>query len=107
MARKKHKTPEKLDYLFERRLITKSQYAEFWGGYWEEKRQHDKDKFIDNFISDLLEEENVSGGMTLHIEAAKEQAEKIGGYVVRRNKQGRFSKTGKRFQAVKRGKHGH
>jgi hypothetical protein len=104
MAKKKHKTPSRLDYLFERKLITKSQYREFWEGYWGETRQRSKDNFVDQFILDLQSEESTSGTITRNREAAEEQARKIGGYVVRRNAKGRFSKTGHSYQAVVRKK---
>lgn len=108
MTRKKHKTPEKLDYLFERRLISKKQYSDFWEGYWGEHGARERNRFVDNFVSELQEElplgKKRSGTVTISIEAAKKQAKEIGGFVVRRNTKGRFSKTGHRYQAIVRRK---
>jgi hypothetical protein len=108
MAKKKHKTPEKLDYLFERRLVTKATYKEFWSGYWGESGSRNRSRFVDNFVSELQGElplkRRSSGTITISIKAAREQAQEIGGYVVRRNAKGRFSKTGHRYQAIARGK---
>ena len=108
MAKKKHKTPAHLDYLFERQIITKKMYEDFWEGYWDNKKSRDKERYVNHFVSDLQLElpmkKRRSGTVTISIEAAREQAKQIGGFVVRRNKQGRFSKTGKHFQAVVRGK---
>lgn len=112
MSKKKHKTPKKLDYLFERHVVTKSNYKEFWEGYWGERTQRDRNRYVDRFASELIEEQvekgkpGKSGTVTFSIEAARQQAEMMGGYVVRRNKKGRFSKTGKQFQAVVRRKRG-
>lgn len=106
MARKKHKTPKGLDYLFERKVITKSQYEDFWDGYWGKKRSRDREQYVNNFISDLQMElpirKRQSGTITISRVAAEEQAKQIGGYVVRRNAKGRFSKTGTHYQAVVR-----
>lgn len=108
MARKKHRTPEKLDYLFERRVISKSQYADFWEGYWNERGKRDRNRFVDNFVSELQIElptgKKKSGTVTISRRSAMEQAREIGGYVVRRNARGRFSKTGQRYQAIVRRK---
>lgn len=106
MARKKHKTPERLDYLFERRLISKKQYADFWGGYWEEHGSRNRNRFVDNFVSELQVESSIkrSGTVTTSHRNAVEQAREIGGFVVRRNAKGRFSKTGHRYQAIVRRK---
>jgi hypothetical protein len=108
MVKKKHKTPAHLDYLFERKVIKKAQYEDFWEGYWDNKRSRDKARYVDNFVSELQMElpmkKRGSGTVTISIEAAREQAKEIGGFVVRRNAQGRFSKTGKRYQAIARRK---
>lgn len=108
MPKKKHKTPEKLDYLFERKVITKANYKEFWEGYWGESRTRDRERYVNNFVSDSQLELPIkrkrSGTITISLQAAKEQAKEIGGYVIRRNSKGRFSKTGRRYQAVVRRK---
>lgn len=36
MAKKKHVTPKHLDHLFERKIVTRENYKEFWDGYWGE-----------------------------------------------------------------------
>lgn len=109
MAKKGKKgTPPDLDHLFHRHLISRKQYAEFWEGYWDNKSKRDKSRYVDRYISDLQLElpmrKRSSGAVTISIRAAEEQAKQIGGYVVRRNKQGRFSRTGEQFQAVVRGR---
>lgn len=108
MAKKKHVTPKHLDYLFERKVIKKEQYKDFWSGYWDNRRKRERERYVDNFVSDLQMElpmkKRGSGSVTISIEAARAQAKEIGGYVVRRNKQGRFSKTGRHYQAVVRKK---
>ena len=105
MRRKKHNTPKHLDALFERQVIPKSYYREFWNGYWGESGTRARDRYKDDFVSKLqLELPNIrqkSGGITFSINAAREQAKEIGGYVVRRNKKGRFSKHGRTFQAIR------
>jgi hypothetical protein len=96
--------------LFQRKVIGKKQYREFWDGYWGNKRSRDKERYIDKFVSELQLElpikERTTGTITRSIEHAKQQAKEIGGYVIRRNKRGKFSKRGQFYQAVKRRKHG-
>jgi hypothetical protein len=104
MVKKKHKTPEHLDHLFLRNVIDKKQYGDFWSGYWEGKRQTEKDRFVDKFIKKLQMElplgKKKPGNVTISRLAAQEQADEIGGYVVRRNAKGKFSKTGQYYQAI-------
>jgi transcription initiation factor TFIIIB Brf1 subunit/transcription initiation factor TFIIB len=106
MAKSKHKTPKHLDHLFERKVVTKQNYADFWEGYWGNKRSRDRDLYVDKFISDLQLDfpikEKRSENITTSLRAAKQQAKEIGGYVVRRNKKGQFSRTGRHYQAVAR-----
>lgn len=107
MARKKHKTPKRLDYLFDRKVIGKKQYRDFWDGYWKEERSRDREKYVNTFVSDLQlslpASRRNSGTLTISVNEAKRQAEEIGGIVVRRNKAGRFSKSGATYQAIKKG----
>jgi hypothetical protein len=105
MARKRHKTPKHLDHLFERKVIRKSQYEDFWEGYWKNSRERDKIRYTDNYVSDLQRElpfktRMHSGTITWSIEAAREQAKQIGGYVMRVTKTGKPSKKGKFYRAV-------
>lgn len=106
MAKKKHKTPPDLDYLFERKIVTKTNYIDFWEGYWGESKTRDKKRYVDKFVSDLQIElpfkKWKSGTVTISRRAAEEQAKNIGGYVVRVTKSGRFYKRGRFFMAIKR-----
>lgn len=108
MAKKKHKTPKGLDYLFERHVINKKQYADFWDGYWGEHGKRNRNRYVDRFVSDIQIEipfpKRRSGTLTTSRATAEDQAKQIGGYVVRRNSKGRFSRTGSRYQAVVRRK---
>ena len=106
MAKKKHKTPEHLDYLFERHTISKSMYEDFWEGYWENKRlRRSEQKYLDLFVSanqlELPFNKRIkSGSITFSKSAAEEQAKIIGGYVIRVTKTGRRSKRGKFWRAI-------
>lgn len=110
MGKKKRSTPEHLDYLFERELISRSLYVDFWVGYWDNKsRRHSERKYVDSFVSrNQLElpfnKRAKVGSITFSHAAAKEQATNIGGYVRRVTKTGRPSKHGRFYQAVRRGK---
>jgi hypothetical protein len=111
VAKKKHKTPKHLDHLFERKVIKKSQYEDFWEGYWNNKRERDKTRYTDRFVSELQMELPYakrihSGTITWSVEAAREQARQIGGYVMRVNKNGKPSKRGKFFRAIYRKRKG-
>jgi hypothetical protein len=107
MTKKKHVTPEHLDHLFKRKVIKKSQYEDFWEGYWSEKRERDKIRYTDRFVSELqielpYEKQAHSGTITWSIKAAREQAKQIGGYVMRVTKRGKPSKRGKFYRAIVR-----
>lgn len=110
MGKKKggHSTPPDLDYLFRREIIDEEDYTEFWEGYWDETRSRDKERYVDEFISSLQMElpikERPSGTVTKSIKRAREQAKEIGGIVIRRTKDGRFSKRGRYYQAIARRK---
>lgn len=107
--KKKHKTPPGLDYLFERHIITKASYQTFWEGYWGNKRQRDRESFVDHYVSDLQQElpfdkRAQMGTITAIRSHAKEQAQRIGGYVIRCTKRGKPSRYGKYFRAIRKGK---
>jgi len=108
MARKKHKTPKELDYLFERKTISYKQYHDFWEGYWGERGKRSRERFVDSFVSELQLElpsqKRTSGTITNSRKSAKQQAEEIGGYVIRCTKKGKPSKRGKFYRAIVRRK---
>jgi hypothetical protein len=57
MSRKrKHGTPKKLDKLFSREVISKSQYGEFWQGYWDSRNRN---SYVNRFLKDLEPEGEV------------------------------------------------
>lgn len=98
-----------MDHLFERKVIKKYQYEDFWEGYWNEKRDRDRIRYTDRFVSDLqmelpYQKRVYSGTITWSIEAAREQAKQIGGYVMRVTKRGKPSKRGKFYRAIVRRK---
>jgi len=83
-------------------------YEDFWSGYW--KKGVNRERYWQRYVG-AIEDEGAppagkSGAMTVVRKTAVAQAKQMGGYVVRRDKRGRFSKHGTRFQAVKRRKHG-
>ncbi len=111
MTKKKHVTPRHLDHLFERKVIKKSEYRDFWEGYWGTSRERERMRYADRFVSNLQRElpfakRKHSGTITWSKQAAQEQAEQIGGYVVRVTKTGRPSKRGKFYRAIARRKRG-
>jgi hypothetical protein len=102
VGKKKHKTPAHLDHLFSRHLIGEDEYREFWSKYWPGSNEERK-KWIDFYTKEDVEiEEPVSRKPTHDRKEAERQAKAIGGYVARRNKNGRFSKRGKIYQAIRR-----
>jgi hypothetical protein len=111
-------TPDELDYLFERDIIDEEDYVSFWKSYWKLDREGNKQgqlELINDYTEiaelarqDMTPEEQeelprIAGVVTTNISDAREQARIIGGIVVRRDKRGRFSKRGSRYQAVKKG----
>lgn len=114
MPKKKHKTPPNMDHLFDRDLISEADYRDFWDGYW---KARDKDQYIEDWIGEEEEEEpereitppppiekpKPHRGKTAR-KTAEREARKIGGYVVRRDARGRYSKRGHTFQAIRRRK---
>lgn len=104
---KKKSTPAELDYLFERDIIEEDDYREFWSEYWERETPEERQEWIDEWMDEYIEEEEdeiTSGQPTKNRDRAEEEAARIGGYVVRRNAAGQFSKNGHTFQAVARRK---
>lgn len=53
----KHETPSDLDALFDRELISREEYGEFWGLYWKEHLTPDQQATLDEFLFRLLEDE--------------------------------------------------
>lgn len=104
-------TPKELDHLFERRIITKGDYEEFWSGYW--KHRGHKQHYVDRYVNEMAEQ-NIRGSLpvpkvgtvTEILDTARLQAKLIGGFVVRRDSRGRFAtkEKGVKFQAVRRRK---
>lgn len=105
----KKSTPPELDFIFDRELLDEDQYRDFWANWWKSDKQQ-KEALIDKFSREV--EEPLKGGDVLPIkfkptidkEEAEKQAKTINGYIVRRDKNGRFNKRGRHYQAVKRGK---
>lgn len=110
-------TPDELDYLFERDVIDEEDYAEFWVGYWKAESSpnlQDKDEYINEWLEVARLRDGgelggigqgelpLAGVVTQFKDTAERQAVAIGGYVVRRDKRGRFSKRGRKYQAIKR-----
>jgi hypothetical protein len=111
-------TPDELDYLFERDIIDEEDYVSFWKSYWKLDMEGNKQgqlELINDYTEiaelarqDMTPEEQeelprIAGVVTTNISDAREQARIISGIVVRRDKRGRFSKRGRRYQAVKKG----
>jgi hypothetical protein len=112
-------TPDELDYLFERDIIDEEDYVSFWRDYWRLDKEGDKEgqqSLVNDYISiaqmsfDGLEDDEdedtrprIAGVVTKNKSDAQEQARIIGGKVVRRDRKGRFSKRGRRYQAVAKG----
>jgi hypothetical protein len=105
----KHDTPEELDYLFDRDIISEDMYRDFWNSWWRSSPS-EREEMIQFYSGEEEDEEEQSGGGTkLKVgiptkfkSEAERQAKKMGGYVVRRNAKGQFSKRGKTYQAIKR-----
>jgi len=109
MPKKKGKkgTPEELDFIFARKLISEDDYGEFWKRWFDSSKREQ---------SEIIEEytEKVSGGyvegpelplkgiITKNRKLAENQAKSINGYIVRRDRTGKFARRGRYYQAVKR-----
>lgn len=120
MARKKHKTPPELDFLFDRDFIDEEDYKEFWPRWWK-ANELQRNNIINEYQEKVSQLEIFSkedhfptkgivytaSKFTSVAEArakAESEAKHIGGFVVRRNKNGRFSRNGSKFQAIRRRK---
>lgn len=109
MPKKKHDTPEHLDHLFERDIITEDMYRDFWVEWWQSSSS-EQNEMIQFYTGEEENEPQFVGGLehplpTISRAEAERQAKVIGGYVARRNSRGRFSKRGKIYQAIRRKKH--
>lgn len=105
---KKKGTPEALDYLFERDIIQEEDYISFWRDYWK-LTEHGRKELINDYISMASEHADqlnipIAGVITKNKRDAVKQAKLINGKVVRRDKRGKFSKRGTRYQAVRHSK---
>jgi hypothetical protein len=106
-------TPDDIDYLFERDIIDEEDYAEFWSEYWRLDKVG-RDLLVSEFIERAGEERDeedeapISGTVVNSKLAAARQINAFSKLthqkyvIVRRDKRGRFSKRGRRFQAVRR-----
>lgn len=111
LSKKKHVTPGELDTLFARGVVFEQDYQEFWKTWWG-SNENERSDIITDLLAEVVEEQSDTAfdkkGITLHVtknkDAAEKQAAIIGGYVVRRNAKGQFSKRGRHYQAVKRRK---
>lgn len=103
-GRKGKATPAELDHLFKRHVISEEQYKEFWPAYWKGDADQ-RQKLIDSYTEEAIEEGEVSSGpLRSNKEAARQDLGDRDGYIVRRDKSGRFSKHGGRYQALFRRK---
>ena len=106
MAKKgKKSTPPGLDHLFKRHIINEAEYRSFWPAWWEATTDDERQELIEFYSGDEEEEEEKPKkhyAPTKVRKTAEKQAREIGGYVVRRNSKGQFSKRGKIFQAIRR-----
>ena len=50
-----HETPADLDAYFERDLILREEYAEFWQLYWKEFRNVDEQETLDEYLNRILD----------------------------------------------------
>src|ERR1700686_5109072 len=98
------KTPAELDFLFDRHLVTEDQYKEFWPRWWNAS-ESTKEDIINEYLEEAREESPflpLKGIVTQDREVAERQATTISGYVVRRDRTGRFNRKGRFYQAIKR-----
>ena len=112
-TKRKHDTPDWLDKFFERRVIKLEQYADFWDGFWRRRNEDTARKYVEEW-----KKENIEAGVvipstpkkrrktytTKFKKEAERQAKKLGGYVVRRNAKGQFSRRGRTYQVIVRRK---
>ncbi len=108
MAKKKHKTPPGLDHLFERRVISEREYGAFWRRYWRGDAQERRALVTETIAQVARQGRPVVGVVTRNRADAARQAQALSDLgtqqyrVVRRNANGRFSKRGTFYQAVKK-----
>lgn len=111
MGKRKNTTPDDIDYLFERDIIDEEDYVEFWQEYWKRDAKGRKD-LVQEFIERAGEQgSDASLGVVYRsyndAKRQKEALEDMGAsryYVARRTAQGKFSKRGTYFQAIRIGK---
>jgi hypothetical protein len=106
---KRKGTPDDIDYLFERDIIDEEDYVDFWTSYWAQSTKKGRLEVVEDFLEIAAQDETktdktLAGVVTKTRSVATRQSKLIGGKVVRRNARGRFSKRGKFYQAVRKGK---
>jgi len=106
----KRATPPELDFIFDRDLISEDDYGEFWKE-WFSSNQRGKQDIIDRYLEESGSKTEkgetelpLKGIITKDKKVAQNQARSINGFVVRRNRTGKFDKRGHFYQAVRRGK---
>ena len=117
-GKKRHSTPPELDDYFKRGTISEDLYQDFWSEWWETRSESEHQEIIRRYAEESIEErvaeafeegEGVEelplrGSITRSRQDAEKQARIIGGYVARRAANGRFSKRGRFFQAIRKSK---
>ena len=104
MSKKKeaHITPGDLDFIFDRSLVDEDEYGEFWAEWWIASPE-DREKIIDKFSKKKRIELPAlpkKGKLTKSRKVAEREAKAIGGYVVRRDRFGKYNRRGRTFQAI-------
>lgn len=108
MARKRHKTPEELDAYFDRGVVLESEYGAFWKA-WHGASRPKRLRMMEELDLRIEEREGrrQRGGQRVKAPPptsakvmAERQAAALGGYVVRRDRFGKFSKRGRSYQVV-------
>ena len=114
MAKKGKKgTPAELDFLFRRQLISENDYRHFWRD-WHRSNRSEKQEIINEYKQQFdeiakLEKKYIKhkGKIYTGKEArskAEKEAKKTSGYIVRRDRFGRFNSHGKSFLVINRKK---
>ena len=106
----KHVTPDELDFIFDRDLISEDDYGQFWKD-WFDASKREREDIIEDYRGrgkegEEEETENLplKGTVTKNRGVAESQAKAIHGHVVRRDRTGKFNRRGSYFQAVKNAK---
>lgn len=101
MARKR-KTPEVLDFYFDRDVISEADYRDFWPRWWKGSGQQRREiiRELDLAVEASKVEQFPTFYVTRSLARAKEDAKRVGGYVVRRDKSGRFNSRGRFYQVI-------